>query len=510
MSLSSVSSARAVFYLRLSKEDRTVGESDSIANQRLILQNFLKAHSELQFCGEYIDDGKTGTHFNRPGFSKMMEDLESKQFDCILCKDCSRFGRDYIDCGFYIRAFDETGIRFIAVNDQYDSFDPRRDDTIFAIKNVINTEYSRGKSRELKKLFKEKQYSGQYMGAFSVYGYQKDAKEKHHFVIDPYAACIVRRIFSLFCEGVQKQSIARLLTEEGIPSPEEYKHAMGSHFSTGQAVPKKGWSYGTIHAMLGNPVYIGSTVQNKTYRKSMRGRAYKNPPENWIIVEHTHEPIISPELWETTQRLLKERRGKTPDLSTLSSFAGFLKCADCGASLSSGRWGKQPVFLCGTYKRFGRSRCSPHLVPKQLLYDLVLKDLNDFLSSYTDLPAKAAEIARMSSPQNMQLERELAQLMRQSSKIGSYKKRALELYSNQALSLSDLQSLFDQYHQEEALLHEMEKELHRTCSAPPLSPWVESFTRTGKLTALDRSIVADTISSISVSESKEISICYRF
>lgn len=499
---------QTVFYLRLSKEDHKKRESDSISNQRLILQNFITSHPEFHFVREYIDDGETGTNFSRPGFSKMMEDLDHHLFNCILCKDCSRFGRDYIAFGSYIRSFDQSGIRFIAVHDQYDSFDKNRDDTLFAIKNVINTEYSRNKSKDLKKLFKEKQYEGEYMGAFCVYGYQKDPENKHHFIIDPYASHIVQRIFSLFCGGMKKQSIARLLTKENIPSPEEYKRASGSNFSTGQDNKKRGWGYGTIHSILNNPVYIGNMVQNKTYRKCMKGRAYKNPPEKWIIKEHTHEPIISEKIWKKTQRLLKENSQKSPDFSPSSVFSGFLKCADCGASLSSGRWGKQSVFLCGTYKRFGRSHCTPHLVPKQLLYDTILEDLNRFFPTTPEFWAALKDDFFFSSKYSPS-EKIIAQLENRLSKISAYKKKAFELYSDHQLSLSDFQSLQNQYETQISDLCNMKKELFSS-SATSDDIWIDEFFHSRKLSILDRSIIADVISSIVVTESKEIQILYRF
>lgn len=502
---------RVAFYLRLSKEDSASCESNSISNQRLILRRFLESHPELSFFREYVDDGQSGTNFNRPGFSQMMDDLDHRLFDCILCKDCARFGRDYVGCGFYIRSFDEAGIRFIAVNDQYDSFDPHRDDTIFAIKNVINAEYSRSKSKELKKLFKEKQYCGQYMGAFAVYGYQKDPSDKHHFLIDPCAAAVVRRIFSLFCIGMKKQSIARLLTEEGIPSPEEYKRAVGSHFDSGHRVKKTGWSYASVHTVLNNPVYLGHTVQNKTYRKSMRGKASRHSPEDWIIVEHTHDPIISPDIWEKTQRLLHLRSGNRPNPSSVSLLSGFLKCAECGASLSSARWGKQPVFLCGTYKRLGKSHCSPHLVPKQLLYDLILEDVNSFLGSCPDLTEILSSLCADQTSEEKDVGSSLKNIELQSAKISGYKQKAFELYSDHRLSLDDFCALQQQYAlEEQKLAHFREALAHTACENDTLSAWTKAFVQSRRLPSLDRAILADIIAQIQISESKEITIVYRF
>ena len=501
-------------YLRLSKEDRRDMESDSIANQRMLLHRYVENHPEFHFYKEYVDDGETGTNFNRPQFQQMMDDLDKGFINCIICKDCSRFGRDYIECGAYIREFDDNDIRFIAINDNYDSFDQYRDDTIFAIKNVMNTEYSKAKSRDIKKIFKEKQYEGAYMGAFSVYGYKKSPDDKHKFIIDDYAANVVRRVFQMFCDGMAKQTIARTLTAEGILSPEEYKRVNGSNFHTGRISQQKSWSYGAIHQMLRNQVYLGHTVQNKTYRKRMKSKGYKNPKEKWIIVENTHEPIIDKELWDKTQRLFIERAKPKPDFSNQSAIAGFVTCAECGARLTSSSWGNEPSLVCGTYKRMGRNGCTPHVVPKKLIIDTITDDLNTIIRNSHDVENKINQYKNSQRIIKQNFESELKNLDNRIQSILTYKKKAFEAYQDNVLSKNDFMALQKQYEEEEnsirALQNDMLGNQTEGINQTLHFPWLEKLLQRGRIDELDRSTVADMIDTIYVSDNKEIKIVYRF
>lgn len=489
-------------------------ESDSITNQRMLLHRYLETHSEFLFYKEYVDDGETGTNFNRPQFQQMMDDLDKGFIDCIICKDCSRFGRDYIECGAYIREFDEHTIRFIAVNDHYDSFDQYRDDTIFAIKNVMNTEYSKAKSRDIKKLFKEKQYEGAYMGAFSVYGYKKSSVDKHKFLIDEYAANVVRRVFQMFCDGMAKQTIARTLTAEGVLAPEEYKRVNGSNFHTGRIAQQKGWSYGTIHQMLCNQVYLGHTVQNKTYRKHMKGKGYKNPKEKWIVVENTHEPIIDKELWDKTQRLFIEHAKPKPDFSNRSAIAGFITCAECGARLTSSFWGKEPCFVCGTYKRAGRKGCTPHVVSKKLILDTITADFNRIVRKGCDIESKIDQYKSSQRILKKNYETELKNLDHRLQSVMIYKKKAFEAYQDNVVSENDFMVLQKQYEEEENAIRALQKDMSGTQTEGldqiTQFPWLEELLQKGMIKELDRSTIADMVDMIYVSENKEIKIVYRF
>lgn len=501
-------------YLRLSKEDRKDKESDSIANQRLLLHNYLEHHTEFYFYKEYIDDGETGTNFIRPQFQQMMDDLDKGLINCIICKDCSRFGRDYIECGSYVREFDDRNVRFIAINDNYDSFDQYRDDTIFAIKNVMNTEYSKAKSRDIKKIFKEKQYEGSYMGAFAIYGYKKSPNDKHKFIIDEYAAEVVRRVFTMFCDGMPKQTIARTLTAEGILSPEEYRRANGSNFHTGRISQMKSWSYGAIHHMLQNQSYIGNTVQNKTYRKRMKGKGYKNPKEKWIIVENTHEPIIDKELWDRTQKLFLERAKPRPDFSNVSAIAGFVICAECGARLISSSWGKEPCLICGTYKRMGRKGCTPHTAPKQLIIDTITNDLNTIIANSSNIVDKINQYKNSQKRTKQSHETEFKKLDNRIQSILNYKKKAFESYQDGLISKEDFINLQKQYEEEENAIRSLQNNIFSmqqyNLENKQQFPWLEKLLQKRMIEELDRSTVADTVEAIYVSDNKEIKIVYRF
>ena len=223
-------------YLRLSREDGDKAESDSIANQRKLLEQYLSSHPELHLIEFYQDDGYTGTNFDRPAFRKMEADLESGKVNCVLVKDLSRFGRDYIEMGRYLeRVFPTQGVRFIAVNDHVDSQQGSYD-MLLPMKNIFNTQYARDISDKVRSAIHAKQQRGEFIGAFPSYGYQKDPANHNRLVVDPAAAQVVRRIFDLFEHGWGKIKIAKQLNAEGIPSPSEYKRILGERYHNGRKI----------------------------------------------------------------------------------------------------------------------------------------------------------------------------------------------------------------------------------------------------------------------------------
>lgn len=250
---------RAALYTRLSREDGDKPESDSISNQRALLEDFLSRRPDLCPAGWYADDGYTGTNFDRPGFRRMLGDIEAGQVNCVVVKDLSRFGRDYIDVGRYLeRWFPEHGVRFLAVNDGIDS-EKGPYDMLLPVKNVFNEQYARDISRKVRSAFRTKQRQGEFIGAFASYGYRKDPDNHNRLVVDPAASAVVARIFTLFEHGMGKVSIAKLLNEEGIPCPSEYKRLNGEKYSNGRRIRSTTyWTYATIHRMLHNQMYIGN------------------------------------------------------------------------------------------------------------------------------------------------------------------------------------------------------------------------------------------------------------
>ncbi len=301
---------KTALYLRLSKEDGDKEESNSIDSQRRLLLDYLSRRSNLELYEEYVDDGYSGTNYARPAFQRMLADAQAKKLTCILVKDLSRFGRNYLETGKYIQqVFPQLGIRFIAVNDQVDTKDERQQgfDMMLPIRNIFNEGYSQDISRKVQSSFKVMQKAGAFCGAHTSYGYHKNPTNRHKLVIDPYAAAVVRDIYSWYLSGVGQRTIAAKLNEKGILCPSAYKQQNGENYHNSKRLDTTSyWTYTTIHRILQNEMYKGYMVQNKCVRK-MRGKARQRPKEEWIIVPGTHEAIIDLEVWERVQELLKHR-----------------------------------------------------------------------------------------------------------------------------------------------------------------------------------------------------------
>lgn len=375
----------AGLYIRLSKEDGDKEESDSVSNQKKLLEEFLEGKTEIGLKDFYIDDGYTGTNFERPGFRRMLNDIMEGKINCVIVKDLSRFGRDYIDTGFYLeRFFPEKNVRFISLIDGIDS-EKQSYDMLLPIKNIFNEQYARDISRKIYATILAKQKAGDFVGAFACYGYRKHPKEKNRLSIDEEAAAVVRRIFTLFVQGISKRQIAELLNQEGIPCPSEYKRLCGENYRNAHGAEKMRWTYSTVHQMLGNEIYTGNMVQGKKHQK-MHGRQQMMPRDKWIRAKGTHEPVIEPELWEKSQRLLRQRRKEVCRVYEQPILSGLLKCGDCKKNMILNRWkradgGMAAVYYCGTYKRRGKTECTPHALPAEAAENMVKDDLKKILDS---------------------------------------------------------------------------------------------------------------------------------
>ena len=259
-------------YIRLSREDGDKEESDSVGNQRKLLTEYVSKMENLIIYDVYVDDGYTGTNYNRPGFKRMIADIEERKVNCVVVKDLSRFGRDYIDTGRYLeRVFPELGVRFISLSDGIDSI-RQTYDMLLPLKNIFNEQYARDISKKVRATVKSKQKAGEFIGSFTSYGYKKSPADKNKLVIDEYAAEVVRKVFRLYVGGMGKLSIAKLLNAEGILCPSEYKMANGLNYKNGNRLESTSyWTYSTINIMLKNEMYRGNMVQGKKHQRSGGG-----------------------------------------------------------------------------------------------------------------------------------------------------------------------------------------------------------------------------------------------
>lgn len=507
-------------YIRLSREDGDKEESDSVGNQRKLLTDFVESKTELLLYDIYVDDGYTGTNFNRPDFQRMIDDIEAGKVTCVVVKDLSRFGRDYIDTGRYLeRVFPDLGVRFISVTDNIDSM-KQAYDMLLPIKNIFNEQYARDISKKVQTAVKTKQKAGEFIGSFTSYGYKKSPANKNKLIIDEYAANVVRRIFSLYIEGYGKQKIAKILNAEGILCPAEYKKAMGLNYNNPNRLDSTTyWSYSTVNSILHREMYVGNMVQGTKHQR-MRSKQKKVDKDQWIVVENTHEPIIDKETWEKAQRLLGKRTRELDLETNKNIFAGFVKCGDCGRAMAKNMWrradgSKTYSFYCGTYKRNGKELCSPHTLPLKDLEKIILDDLKVIIQNVKDLQELVKSQSFTASKAKRITDTELMKIKSELERVKRLKKAIYEDYKEELITKEEFLSYREDYQKKEELYFkqiealETKKKDNVTEDIFEL-PWLKRLLELRDIKELDRDIIVEMIDEITVYENRKIKIRYNF
>ena len=367
-------------YMRLSRDDENYGDSVSIETQRTILQQYAKEQG-LHVVGEYVDDGWSGTNFERPDFQRMMDDVEAGKVNCIVTKDLSRFGREHVMMDYYLEfLFPEKRVRYIAVAENEDTEKGLSDFVPF--KNLFNEWFAKDTSRKVKAAFKAKFATGQRIGAYAPIGYRKHPEIKNKLIIDEETRWIVEKIFDLAVHGRGAASITRILVEEKVPTPgwlnyERYG-TFANIYAGAPAEKAYAWTIAQVKSILKEETYIGHSVHNKQSNISFKNKKkVRKPQEEWYRVENTHEAIISEEVFQKVQELIASRRRKRRN-GTTQIFAGLIKCADCGWSLAYGenKQNKNPYgyYHCSKNGQ-GLRQCSMHYIRYDVLYAYVLARL---------------------------------------------------------------------------------------------------------------------------------------
>lgn len=507
-------------YIRLSKEDGDKEESDSIVNQKKLLTSYVESKENFILYDIYIDEGFSGTNFNRPNFQRMLSDIEADNINCVIVKDLSRFGRDYIETGRYLeRYFPKHDVRFIAISDNIDSM-KQAYDMLLPIKNIFNEQYARDISKKIQVTVKSKQKAGEFIGAFTSYGYEKSPIDKNKLIIDEYAASIVKRIFSLYIQGYGKQKIAKILNSEGVLCPSEYKKAHGKNYKNCNRLEATSyWTYPTINDILHKEIYIGNMVQG-TKHQQMRSKQKSVAKKDWIIVENTHEPIIDRETWEKVQSLLS-RRTRQLDLETNKNiFAGFVKCADCGRSMTKSMWrradGSRAYTLsCGTFKRIGKNYCTSHALPLIVLENIVLDDLKAVIKSIDNLKELVSSKSDIALQEKKIFDKELNKITEELQRVRKIKKSLYEDYKEDLISKEEFLSYREDYRKKEELYSKQiealeEKKQNDITEGIFDTPWLKRLLELKDIESLDREIVVEMISEIKVYENHKIKIIYNF
>lgn len=385
----------AAAYERLSKEDGDIAssgktESNSISNQRSLIENFIAEHDDIVLTREYVDDGYTGANFDRPHFQMMLEDIKKGIIDCVIVKDLSRFGREYIDSGMYIeRLFPSLGVRFIAINDHVDTVGGSQDDIILPFKNLMNDAYCRDISIKIRSHLAVKRKNGEYVGAFVVYGYMKAVDDPHKIVPDTYAAGIVQDIFRMKLNGYSQNAIADRLNKQAILCPMEYKHSIGIRVTDNFKTHENAlWSPVSVRRILENEIYTGVLIQGRHSTPNNKvKKMYLKPESEWIRIEENHEAIVGKREFMLVQKLLKMDSRTSPNEDIVYPLSGLVVCGSCGAPMikrdvpAGGR--VYSYYICSRHD--ARKDCSPHRIPKAKLERDVLSVLQVHIANVMDL-----------------------------------------------------------------------------------------------------------------------------
>ena len=376
-------------YCRLSSDDDLEGDSNSIKNQKLLLSDYAK-ENKFRNIRYYIDDGYSGSNFERPAFKRLLNDIGNGEISTVIVKDMSRFGRDHILVGYYTKYyFPDTDVRFIAIFDQMDT-ETNPDDDIIPFKNILNEMYAKDCSRKIKAVMKAKGNSGKHLTTIPPLGYMKDPEDKEKWIVDEEGALIVKEIFNLCVKGYGPKQIARILTERGIETPSLYLHRKKLPCSVKIKQDAEIWDYTTIVGILENEEYLGHTVNFKHYKKSYKSKkSYNNPRENWAIFKNTQEAIIDQDTFDIVQQVRAGRRSLT-DMGTPHMLSGMLYCADCGEKMYLCRCTtvkQAEYFNCSTYRKKKKKYCTSHQITAHAALALIQNDLQytvKFANKYKD------------------------------------------------------------------------------------------------------------------------------
>ena len=502
-------------YIRLSKEDEAEGPSRSVTNQKSLPNEFVQQH-RLSVYDTYIDDGWSGTSFDRPDFQRMIEDIEAKKVNMVITKDLSRLGRDYIMTGHYMeRYFPEKRVRYILLLDGIDTGVESTANDITPFRAIMNDMYAKDISKKIKSVKRDKQRKGQFIGGKPMYGYKMHPTEKK-IVIDEEVAPIVRRIFAMALDGMSCRKIAATLNEEGVPTPATY-----CGWNMGRKGPYAGlWSSERISEMLQNETYLGNMVQGRTVKISYKSKkCLKQDRENWVVVENTHEPLIDKETFQKVRMLVNSRkhtRSRTYDFL----LKGLIFCHECGYPMAV--LNRPPVsgedrlfFVCRTYQRFTKAGvCSCHSIKEQMVTEAVLAKVREVYEAYLD-PKKLQPIAADAVEKARQAESHEAEIQSLHSKIDSLTANLDKIYMDRLTGLlaeSDFERIYQRVKMERSSLEEKLKELEAQNESP-----VSTEDRARELVQqfLDsaytsRELLVSLIERVELTEDKQIIIKFRF
>lgn len=521
---------KVAIYLRLSKEDDDLScssgaksESNSISNQRKLIYDFMKLHPELELYDEYKDDGKSGSNFDRAEFQRMMKDIEAGKVNCVVVKDQSRFGRDYIDVGKYKeKIFPKLGVRFITINEGYDSLSATSsDDLAFTINSFVYDFYIRDISTKIRTNLTAKKQNGEYAGAFVAYGYVKDSNDKSKLVVDQFAADVVRDIFRWKIEGLSPQNIAVRLNELGIPSPAEYKKLSGSNYKTSfQTSSKAVWSHVSVRRILKNEIYLGVMIQGKRTTPNYKTKTVVTKAESeWLRVEGTHEAIISVRDFELVQELLRDDTHCRAGDVTVPVYAGRIYCGDCGATAvrkTVSYAGKRYVYYVCNANKHDKTVCSRHSIREDILGQVIYQTVRHQIDLLLDVDKALRQFENLSWEKH-KLKQLDASIEIQEEVVRKNNTLRLGIYEDLRAGLLDRseyeslkKELAERIAEATAAIEKLNKEKREILDGvSKQQSWIEQFRQYENVTELTRPMVIHLIERINIFEASNIEIVFR-
>ena len=512
-------------YCRLSSEDGDNAESDSIGNQRQIIQDFLKNEDNVVIVDYYSDDGYSGTTFNRPEFKRLFNALTNGDINTIIVKDLSRFGRNYIEVGNYIeQIFPLYNIRFIAINDNIDSYkDPKSiNNIIVPFKNLMNDEYARDISQKVRSVLLNKSKNGEWVGGTCPYGYKKNPDNIHQLIIDEEEAPVVRKIFKMALDGDGHIKIAKFLNDNGILCRKEVQRRKKYHLSMDSEEVKViyHWSTSTIGKMLTSEIYIGNLVWNRTGSVSYKDhRQIYKPKSEWIIVKGTHEPIISVEDFKKIEQIINERIASKKKPEKLTIYKYKIKCADCGRAMckmEDTRNGRNSSnFYCRNYKTTS-SKCTPHKIRTSDLDNMVIESIIMQVKAVLNIEKTIKQMKKENAITNKkEYEDNVTKLQENIEKIKKMKRLSYENWKLNKITKEEFLSSSNDYENKiekcKSDIKKYEKEIKNALNDDKCEEyWIEHFRRNKKIKTLSRDVIEELIDCIYVHEGGNITVKFKY
>ncbi len=519
---------KTALYLRLSRDDGTDAESNSIASQREILKEYVNRYPDMEIVDIYADDGYSGTNFDRPDFNRMMNDVYAGKVNCVLVKDLSRFARNYTEAGTYLdKIFVKLRVRFIALNNQLDTgmagVNPFNQLVQVGITNIMNEGQAAITSVNVRGTLNLRRKQGKFIGSFPTYGYLKDPDDNHRLIIDEETAPIVRMIFERFIAGESIIGITKDLNEMGVPNPSMYKKQKGLNYRHPSGRSNDGlWPDSSVRRILQNRMYVGDMVQGRNTTYSYKIKQCRAIPEDeWIVVENTHEPIIDRETFDNAQALFNRNIRKSPKKNSVDLFSGLVRCADCKRVMNKKTnqhpYGTYHYYRCVTARKLKKSACTNHTIRIDKLEGAVLLTIQNMINTATTMSELLNKINNNSTriKESSHIQKALKVQISEREKLVSMITDLYPDWKSGVITADEYQMLKERLNERLRIVDEKIASLNKSAEQfqsgiTEENEFVARFKKYGNIECLTRPLLTELVQEIFVHEGGDIEVVFKF